>query len=284
MRLKLTLLFFVCTNVVIGQGNGLYKFCGKNNKYGFIDKRGNIKVAPKYLIVTDFSEGLCFVSKEVIRKGYKWICIDTVGNVVFDIHDNFPETGFGEGFARVSSFTEHWFINKNGKKVFNKTWKDGQGNFKNGKAFVSDIEFSNFYPIDTNGVRIGNIIYSRIEVNKILDPVALPATDTLIKFKKDSLWGFKNLKGKIVILPIYYLVDKFENGLCAVRINYQPFEVLNDRYLDAIINTNGQVVNQIPMHCYLGFRGDLIVYYGGLHFSGGVHYIDKNGQSVIPKE
>jgi hypothetical protein len=267
-----------------GQGSGLYDFIGKNGKYGFIDKNGIVKVKPKYLKVQDFSEGLCFVSKEVNSKGYKWICIDTSGNKVFDIQNNNPETEFSEGFARISSFTEHWFINKKGKKVFNKSWKDGQGNFKNGIAFVSDVQFYSFYPIDIKGNRIEKGNYSRIEVNGKLTSDALIILDTLIKFKQDSLWGFKNLKGEIVITPKYYLADKFENGLCAVRLNYQPFEIANDYYLDAIINTKGKVVNHVQMHCYLGFQGDLIVYYGGFHFSGGVHYLDKNGQKVIPKE
>jgi len=282
MHIKLIIFFLLCANVVLGQGNGLYKFEANNRKYGFMDKNGNIKIKPKYLIVKDFSDGLCFVSEETIKKGYKWICIDTSGKVSFDIKDNFPETDFSEGFARVSSFIEHWFINKKGEKVFNKTWKDGQGNFKNGVAYVSDIEFQDFYPINTNGNRIKKVVYSRLEVNSKLAVAVLPSTDTMIKFKKDSLWGFKNSKGEVVIKPQYYFVDKFENGVCAVRINYQSFEIANDYYLDAIINTKGEVLSRVPMHCFLGFQGDLIVYYGGFHFSGGVHYIDKNGQSIIP--
>lgn len=249
-----------------------------------MDTTGRVKVSPEYLITKDFSDGLCFVSKEVISKGYKWICIDTLGHEVFDIKDNFPETNFSEGFARISSFTAQWFIDKKGKNAFNRTWRDGRGGFKNGLAFVSDIQFYNFYPINTEGVRVENATYSFIQVNERQKPKQEIAIDTLVKFKDDSLWGFKNLKGKIVIKPKYYLADKFENGICAVRLNYQPFEIANDRYLDAILNTKGQIVKLIPMHCYLGFQGDLIVYYGGPHFGGGVYYLDKKGQRVIPKE
>jgi len=283
MRFKLTILILLISTFVFGQTNKLYKFRDGNSKYGFIDKTGSIKVKPNYLVVKDFSDGLCFVSKEVITRGYKWICIDTLGNEVFDIQDNFPETDFNEGFARISSLTEDWFINKDGKKAFNQTWKDGQGYFKNGVAYVSDIQFSNFYPIDTNGNKVGNAFYSRIDVNQKIAIEPLNGIDTLIKFKQDSLWGFKNLKGEVIIKPKYYLADRFQNGLCAVRLYYQPFEVANDYYLDAIINTKGQVVSQQPMHCYMGFQGDLIEYYGGFHFSGGVHYLDKNGKRVIPK-
>lgn len=283
MRFKLTIIILLFSTLAFGQANQLYKFAGNDGKYGFIDKKGTVKVKPNYLIVKDFNDGLCFVSKEVITKGYKWICIDTLGNEVFDIQDNFPETDFSEGFARIKSFTAHWFINKKGINEFKKTWKDGYKEFKNGIAYVSDIEFSNFYPIDIKGNRIGNNTYSRIEIYQKVKSGILAMTDTLLKFKQDSLWGFKNLKGEIIIEPKYYLADRFQNGLCAVRLKYQRFEVLNDYYLDAIINTKGQVVSQQPMHCYMGFQGDLIEYYGGPHFSGGIHYLDKDGQRIIPK-
>jgi len=285
LRFKIIILLLTISTLAVGQGDQLYKFIGKDRKYGFIDKNGNVRVKPIYLNVQDFSDGLCFVSKEVITKGYKWICIDTTGNEVFDIQDNFPETNFNQGFARISSFTEQWFINKKGINEFKETWKDGYKEFNNGVAYVSDIKFSNFYPIDTTGHRIGNKTYSSIEIYQNLKSnSSLPTIDTLIKFKQDSLWGFKNKSGEIVIKPKYYLADNFQNGLCAVRLIYQPFEIANDYYLDAIINTKGEVVSRQPMHCYMGFQGDLIEYYEGPHFGGDVHYLDKHGQKIIPKE
>lgn len=285
MSSKITIiLLLTISNLAWGQGNGLYKFIGKNGKYGFIDKEGNVKVKPEYLNVSDFSDGLCFVSEKVVKRGYKWICIDTLGRKVFEI-DDFPETEFNEGFSRISSFSEHWFIDKSGQKVFDKVWKDGQANFKNGVAYVSDIQFSNFYPIDTKGNRVDTNTYKRHEVYlKQNDTTTIKATEKLVRFKQDSLWGFKDLNGNVVIEPKYQLVDKFENGLCGVRLKYQRFEVANDYYLDSIINEKGEIVSQQPMHCYQGFQGELIEYYGGFHFSGGVHYLDRQGQKVIPKE
>jgi hypothetical protein len=103
MSLKLTLVFLAFSTIAYGQINRLYEYQEKNGKYGFIDKSGEVKIEAKYLIVEDFGDGLCFVSKETIAKGYKWICIDTMGKEVFDIQDNSPETTFDEGFARISS-------------------------------------------------------------------------------------------------------------------------------------------------------------------------------------
>ena len=291
MKTTITILLILISCLTRGQGNGLYKFKSQDGKYGFIDKSGKIKIKAEYLNVSDFSEGLCFVSKEVIKKGYKWIFIDTLGNKAFDIKDNFPETGFSDGFARISSFDEHWFVNKNGINEFGKTWKDGHGEFKNGIAYISDKEFSDFYPINRKGERIDNKTYSRVEIfnsrkNDSLEmkKIAEFKSNKFIPFQKNELWGFKDSQDNVVIKPQFYKVDKFNNGVCAVRIKNVQFEIANDYFLDAIIDENGRVLNEIEMHCYRGFQGDLIEFYGAPHFGGGVHYLNKKGQLIKPTE
>jgi len=256
-----------------------------------MDKTGKIKIKAEYLRVGDFSEGLCYVSKEVIKKGYKWIFIDTLGNKVFDIKDNFPETEFKEGFARISSFEEHWFVNNKGINEFGKTWKDGHSEFKNGIAYVSDKQFSDFYPINRKGERIGNKLYSRVEIynSRKIDSLENNIktelkSDKYIPFQKNELWGFKDSLNNVVIQPIFYKVDKFKNGVCAVRINKREFEIANDYFLDALIDENGKILIEIEMHCYMGFKGELIEFYGAPHFGGGVHYLNKYGQKIIPTE
>ena len=291
LRTTITLLLILVSFLSFGQGNGLYKFESENGNYGFMDKTGKIKIKAEYLRVGDFNEGLCYVSKEVIKKGYKWIFIDTLGNKVFDIKDNFPETEFSEGFARISSFNEHWFINKNGINEFGKTWKDGHGKFKNGIAYVSEKEFSDFYPINTKGERTENKTYSRVEIYNSRKNDSLETknetkfkSDKFIPFQENELWGFKDNLDNIVIKPKFYKVDRFKNGVCAVRINKRDFEIANDYFLDAIINENGEVLNEIEMHCYMGFQGELIEFYGAPHFGGGVHYLNKKGEKIIPTE
>jgi hypothetical protein len=256
-----------------------------------MDKTGKIKIKAEYLRVGDFSEGLCFASKEVIKKGYKWIFIDTLGNKAFDIKDNFPETGFNEGFALISSLEKHWFVNKNGINEFGKTWKDGQGEFENGIAFVSDKQYSDFYPINLKGERIGDKSYSRIEIFNLRKDKKLEIkntsafkSDQFIPFQKNELWGFKDLQNNVVIEPNFYKVGKFENGICAVLVDKPEYVFLNDNLMNAIIDEKGNFLNQIEMHCFMGFQGDLIEFYGGPHFGGGVYYLDKNGKEVRPTE
>ena len=279
---------FISTFLAVGQGNGLYQFIGENGKYGFIDKTGQIKIEPIYLRVNDFSEGLSFVSKEVIKKGYKWICIDTSGNEVFDIADNFPETNFSNGFARISSFTEHWFINAKGKNEFGKTWKNGYKEFRDGIAYVGDEEYSlaQLYPINTKGERIGDKTWSFIEIyekRKDTEQNENKEEKLIIPFQTDSLWGFKDINDSILIEPKFYKVGEFEKGICPVRSVYVPFE-FQGGYYNAIIDSSGHILTETEMYCYMGFQGELIEYYLGPHFSGGPHYIDKNGQIIKPKE
>lgn len=291
MKTKITLLLILVSIFSYGQGNLLYKFKSENGKYGFLDKTGKIKIKAEYLNVGDFSEGLCYASKEIIKKGYKFIFIDTLGNKAFDIKDNFPETEFSEGFARISSFEEHWFVNRNGINEFGKTWKDGHGEFKNGIAYVSDKEFSDFYPINTKGERIGTKTFSRVVIYNSRKNDSLESkskmefkSDKFVHFQENELWGFKDSLNNVVIKPIFYKVDKFKNGVCAVRINKREFEFANDYFLDALIDENEKTLIEIGMHCYMGFQGELIEFYGAPHFGGGVHYLNKKGQKIIPTE
>ncbi len=285
------LLLLILTSILYsyGQGNGLYKFQSENRKYGFIDKTGKIKIKAEYLNVGDFSEGLCNASKEVIKKGYKSIFIDTLGNKVFDIKNNFPETAFSCGFARISNFKEHWFVNKRGENEFGKTWKDGHGKFENGIAYVSEKQFSDFYPINTKGERTKNKTYSRVDIYNSRKNNLLKINNNskfkskkFIPFKENKLWGFKDNLNNIIIHPQFYKVDNFKNGVCAVRINKVLFEVMGDYFLDALIDETGKILIKKDMHCYMGFQGELIEFYGGSHFSGGVHYLNKNGEEIIP--
>lgn len=274
-----------------GQGSGLYKFQAQNGKYGFMDKKGKIKIKAKYLMVGDFSDGLCYVSKEVIKKGYKWIFIDTLDNKIFDVKDNFPNTGFHEGFAQITNFSEYWFVNKNGVNEFGKTWKDAYGNFESGTAYVSDVKYSDFYSINNKGKRIDSKNLSRVEIYNSRKDINAETkdksefkSDKFIPFQENELWGFKDNLNNIVIKPKFYLVDKFKNGICAVRINEQEFEIANDYFLDAIIDEKGEILNEIKMHCYMGFQGDLIKFYEAPHFRGEIYYLNKNGQLVKPTE
>lgn len=287
MRQTLIVLFITLTAGVFGQRNGLYKFRSEKGSYGFIDAQGRVKIQPKFLMVDDFQEGLCFVSIKMRKGGFKRICIDTLGNEVFKLNGGFPLCGFSEGFARMTDFEKEWFVNRKGENEFRKTWKESFLEFKKGITYVSDSDIDDFYPIDITGKRIGNETYSRLEVFELLKTQngenQISKNDNLVAFEKGEQWGFRDTNGNEVIKPIYYAVSGFANGICAVRIECIEFEFMGG-YFDAIINTHNEIVNRVRMYCYNGFNGDLIEYYLGPHFSGGPHYLNREGQCVIPEK
>jgi hypothetical protein len=373
----LLIILFAFANLVVAQESGLYKFLDDTNgKYGFMNETGKIIIKPQYIITSDFSEGLCYVSVETSARGYRWFFIDTLGNKVFDVGDNFVEKGFSQGYAVINGNNEEWFIDKKGNKAFGRTWGDIVTDFNEGIAKVSDVKFKGDYLIATDGSKIdnmparsfifqnglagfydetgsgiikrnGQVIISGLEncdgylndyikVKKkdakwgFIDKegvTVLPfnyekddieyANDSLFYIKENGAWGiagldgryivkpsFKNVHafseglasvskdgkswgfidktGNFILPPAYYLADSFKNGICAVRKQYQKFETANDYYLDTIIDKNGIILNEVGMHCYMGFVGGLIEYYGGMHFTGGVHYLNKQGKMVVP--
>jgi hypothetical protein len=347
MKLYTLLISILFVNAMYSQGNGLHKFAdNKTNLYGFMDETGKIIIKPQFLITDDFSEGLCFVSKDIMQRGYHWIFIDTLGNTIIDLHNDFADTGFSQGYARVSSLDKTWFIDKSGNKMFGRTFADGLGTFSEGFALVNDVQFEDFYYINLKGEKVdylpargrifskglaafykeetghgvtdtlGNIIISGLEnvyhyhetsddylkvkkngkwgfidrSGKLIfdftnnEDDIYYGNDNLFLIKENGLWGVKNINGETIIKPLfknirpfaedlaaatldgkrwgfidksgafaikpkYFDADSFENGVCGVKTVYEQFKYANDYAVDAIIDKEGKILNQIDMHC-----------------------------------
>jgi len=84
-----------------------------NNKFGFVDKDGNLVVPIIYSWAYDFREGLARV-----RYDGKWGFVDTTGNLVIPIiYDNVLNDGFDKGRARVKLGDQWISIDKNSNKI-----------------------------------------------------------------------------------------------------------------------------------------------------------------------
>jgi len=80
----------------------------ENLRYGYIDKTGRIVISPKFIVASDFSEGLAAVREDGALYGY----IDETGKMV--IRPQFDQAcSFSEGLAAV----EIGFEARGGKKV-----------------------------------------------------------------------------------------------------------------------------------------------------------------------
>ena len=87
------------------------------NKYGYIDKSGNVVIEPQFDVAFDFSEGLASVSFD-LKDGYGYI--DKTGKLVINPQFNVAEEFLG-GLARVTVETKYGYIDKSGKYIWEPT-------------------------------------------------------------------------------------------------------------------------------------------------------------------
>lgn len=240
----LILFFFPCW--MFAQGNGLYEFIGKNGKYGFMDKTGDVVISAKYVCVCypGFSEGLAFVSEKQSANGdFTWICIDTLGKKVFSLGRNDPEESFSEGFAVITDYDKYWFIDKSGKQVFGK--KFGYAcEFTDGYARVSDEKYlKGSYFINKKGKHAthlplnGSIFDNGISYCgwKLIDTMGNVLIDSIhewtgapyefLKVRRNDKWGFIDRKGNIVI-DFQYEQDRRKEFDKALKLNTDSLDAL----------------------------------------------------------
>lgn len=174
----------------------------KNDLLGYIDKRGDIVIKPKFEWASYFSEGLAAVKeKHTDLIGY----IDKSGNYI--IKPKFiSATIFKEGLASVSlrrswGWPEYcvWgCIDKNGNYIIK-------------PKFTNSIEFSS--------------------------GLAPARSYNFLKTMTDDafMWGYINKNGKYIIKPQYHLVSNFNDGQAFVvqRQSYSELKI-------GLINTYGR--------------------------------------------
>lgn len=182
-------------------------FC-KNEKYGFIDKMGNVIVPAKYDQVADFKEERAWVAYRNDEGRLKCGYIDLDGKEVAPIKYQVPfgegetPTDFSEGLAALPLRTDEYdspvygYIDKMGNEVIPAKFSIA-GDFKNGIALV-DLE--NY--IDKTG--------------KVLTGNELEFQDKIVIFSQDEKMGLRHLNGKVVVPCNYDVIQNFSDGMAAV--------------------------------------------------------------------
>ena len=182
-------------------------FC-KNEKYGFIDKMGNVIVPAKYDDVADFKEGRAWVANRGEDDQFRCGYIDLEGKVVIPIKykvssvEGANKISFSEGLAAVPMRTDNYdspiygYIDKMGNEVIPAKFSIA-GDFKNGIASVDLDKY-----IDKTG--------------KLLSYNDLRTHDEIVIFSQDEKMGLKHLNGKIVVPCKYDIVQNFSEGMAAV--------------------------------------------------------------------
>lgn len=182
-------------------------FC-KNEKFGFVDKMGNMIVPAKYDDVADFKEGRAWVANRGEDDQYRCGYIDLEGKEVIPIKykvssvEGANKISFSEGLAAVPMRTDNYdspiygYIDKMGNEVIPAKFSIA-GDFKNGIASVDLDKY-----IDKTG--------------KLLSNNDLRTHDEIVIFSQDEKMGLKHLNGKIVVPCKYDIVQNFSEGMAAV--------------------------------------------------------------------
>ena len=189
--------------------NGLAYIWNKNQKFGFVNRLGQVIIPCICDRVSDFSEGLAFA----IVNGQDCF-IDTNGQKVFDCDPNFNYGKFHNGLAVIVYKNNRWgYIDKSGQVIIPCVY-DYALNFSEGLAHVwlGDEE----YFIDTTGQKVfacdPNLNYSFFR-----DGLAR------VESKENDQYGYVDKEGQLVIDCIYTDATHFVDGVAIVAKDHHQF-------------------------------------------------------------
>lgn len=186
-------------------------------KWGFINEKGEVVIPLKYDWIFEFSEGF-----SAVRIDNKWGFIDQSGKKVIALkYDDAKD--FSEGLAFVK-LNEKWgVIDKTGKEITAFKY-DGARDFINGLAFVQLNGKWGF--VDKSGKELTAFKYDEAK-DFSEETVAVSERN----FVFENRWGFINKTGREIIPLIYAEVGKFSDGF--VRVKMKIGNVVYWEYYDS---------------------------------------------------
>lgn len=287
----------------------------RNNKYGFINEKGQEIIKPIFERVSEFSEGLAWA---VIERNGKWVSGFINKNGDWAIDPIFSGEGwsmsqtsfFSEGLAPIQSDNKKMmFINKLGEPVTDPIY-DQAYHFSENRALVSKNRLFGF--IDEQGNQVINCQYGvdkAFEKNNRFSQ-GLAAIRFNIDGKgleSENNFGYIDKNGDVVFEPENYYANAFSEGFAMVKdrfdyyfINLEgeiPFEKTtqvassysegladiydNETESFGFINTSGEWHIEPKFESTFRFtEGLACIKRFGVKNKG---YIDKNGQLLIPE-
>ena len=183
----------------------------ENNKYGFKNQRGRIKIPAKYDKVGFFQNGLAsvYLNNQValINKSGKTV-------VPFGAYDKMSSSR--NGIIRVVKENKFGFLDVKGKEIIPCIF-DKADFFRNGRSLVRKNNKEGI--INIAGAEIIPIIYDK------LIPLA---SDSLMKIENDGKWGYLDYSGRIFVNAEFDELDKPLNGMIRVKKDGK-YGFLNDK-------------------------------------------------------
>lgn len=226
--------------------DGIAKFC-INNKWGYINTKGDIILDGVDVEVDDFCDGHAFYYHNDFGKN----CINKDGKTIVDINGIikiFPNdicaarmihNGLYEIMRKED--TKKAFINDDFKLIIPFTEKPieviYEGHFdsepKNYIKVIESLLFCNDESValyyDFNGNRIIPNSNKHIIISQNYGVTSMEYSSGLVAVSKNGLWGFLDENGNEVISCSFYEVEKFVDNYCCVRDEYNKLGLINKK-------------------------------------------------------
>lgn len=180
------------------ENSGLIAVKDSKDKYGYVNTKGELVVAPTFDRAWDFAEGLA-----VVKKGEKHGYIKPNGD--YAIQPTYDDAwDFQGGLAAVQMGEKYGYIDKAGKAVIPVEYDDTYSYLDKNFALVKKQE--RWGMIDRKGKIIAPIKYDE------LDGIG----DGRIVAKLGNHFGYLDYQGKVAIAFAYEHASPFTNGVAEV--------------------------------------------------------------------
>lgn len=285
----------------------------KDGKWGFINRSGQVVIAPQYDKRAEFHAGVAAIEFAPKRWGYihksgklvidprfdfcgdikngyasamfqnKWVWVDKTGKVVdFNVNSS---SGWSEGLAIFMIGPKYGYINESGKIVINPRFKRS-ADFHDGLAVaIADNDLYGY--IDKQGA--WSIPPQYDYAFDFEDGMACVRTKAAGAPDWTTLSGYIDRSGKYVIPPKFFDARPFSEGLAYVRlpllpgggitVSGAPMPLPDTRGGGYIDKTGRFVIQPNPQ---FGQAYDFSEGLVQVQSTGGFGYVDRTGKTAIP--
>jgi hypothetical protein len=198
MKTTLTILLVTISILTFGQNRYPFKL---GDKYGFIDKNGEVKIQPTFDNESEFINGFAILTQNDLTT----IVIDTNGNRLTEFKDNFP---FWITKKNDQSQSYKYFFNDNRLPVFD-TLTKRYGFIDSKGDLVIKYQFSHISNFSEGRAAVG------FWDNNPNRTFATPSAE-YYAYSDSIKWGFIDTNGVLIIETKYRNVSTFELGICNV--------------------------------------------------------------------
>lgn len=233
---------------------------------GYIDQTGRIAIPPRFVLSSQFSEGLAWIRTETFV-GF----INQLGNVSFELPDSFSR-GFNDGLAAVATQTGWGFIDKTGRFISTKRYVQVES-FSDGLAAVAEGRWKEAkYGFINKTGEVAIPLRFDPQLGQMESMSLSRFTEGLASVMFGNLYGYIDHKGNTVIPPVFRDAGQFSEGLASITTADGQ---------KGYIDKAGLVVIKLTSGRGGGFSDGLATLAVEIDGRTKMGYIDRTGKTII---